>query len=468
MRETAITFRRRISVALADDNLRRSLATVRDKFTSHRAAAVRQYEAAGGDFERLRERGRQIRDETVRRMPALLREFERNAEAAGAKVLWAKNAASARRLIAGIARRHGVRIAVKSKSMASEEIQLNDALQNAGVEAVETDLGEFIVQLGGETPSHIIAPAMHKRREEAAAIVRKVAQPDGDDIPAITRAARAYLREKFLRAEMGISGANFLVADTGSALIVTNEGNGRMTTTLPRVHITLAGVDKIIARREDIPDMLALLTRSATGQRLSNYVSISTGVREGGDGPAHSYVVLLDNGRSRLRQSDCAEMLRCIRCGACMNHCPVYHAIGGHAYGATYMGPMGQVLTPALHEAQRDSDLPHAATMCGACAVVCPVKIPLPDLMRRLRKRQMREKIRPLKERALLRLWFFVARRPALYAAAAATMCAILARVGGAQKRIRKLPLAGGWFAGRDLTAPPGRTFRAVRARFGL
>lgn len=463
-----MTFQRRIVGALADDNLRHSLAAVRDKFTTHRAAAVRRYETEGGDFERLRERGRQIRDESVRQMPALLRDFERNAAAAGTKVLWAKDADAARRLLVEIARRHNVRTAVKSKSMTSEEVFLNDALQNAGVETVETDLGEFIVQLDGETPSHIIAPAMHKRREEAAAILRKVVVPDGDDIPSLTRAAREYLRQKFLAAEMGISGANFLIADTGSALIVTNEGNGRMTTTLPPVHVTLAGIDKIIARREDIPDMLALLTRSATGQRLSNYVSITTGVGGDGGGPAHVYVVLLDNGRSRLRQSDCAEMLRCIRCGACMNHCPVYHAIGGHAYGATYMGPMGQVLTPALHGAQHASDLPYAATMCGACAVVCPVKIPLPDLMRRLRKRQMMEKIRPFKERMLLRLWFFVASRPMLYAAVASAAAAVLAHTGGVQKYFRKLPLARGWFAGRDLTAPPGRTFRAIRARYGL
>ena len=465
-----MTFQRRISAALSDENLRQSLSAVRGKFISHRAAAVRKYNEDGGDFERLRERGRQIREDGIRRMPALLLEFERNAEAAGAKVLWAKDGAAARRLIAEIARRHGVRAAVNSKSMTGEEIGLNRALQNAGIEATETDLGEFVVQLGGESPSHIIAPAMHKRREEVAALLRKVAAPEGDDIPSLARAAREYLRQKFLRADMGISGANFLIADSGSALIVTNEGNGRMTTTLPRVHITLAGIDKVIARRADIPDMLSLLTRSATGQRLSNYVSVSTGVRGdgGGDGPAREYVVLLDNGRSRLRRSDCAEMLRCIRCGACMNHCPVYHAVGGHAYGATYMGPMGQVLTPALRGLRSAPDLPHAATMCGACEVVCPVKIPLPALMRRLRARQMKESIRPWKERALLRLWFFAARRPALYAAAAAAMCAILSRLGGRQKRVRRFPLAGGWFAGRDLPAPPGRTFRAARARFGL
>ena len=468
MREEAITFQRRISRALADDELRESLAAVRGNFVSHRADAVRRYESEGGDFAALRERGRQIRDESVRRMPELLQEFERNAEAAGAKVLWAKDADSAQRIIADVARRHNVRTVVKSKSMASEEIFLNDMLQKTGVESVETDLGEFIIQLAGEKPSHIIAPAMHKRRKDAAAALAKVAPLAGDDIPALTIAARNHLRKKFLKADMGIGGANFLIADSGASLIVTNEGNGRMTTTFPRVHLTLAGIDKIIARRDYIPDLLALLTRSATGQRLSNYVSVVSGAHPDGDGPEFVYVVLLDNGRSRMRQGDCADMLRCIRCGACMNHCPVFYAIGGHAYGETYMGPMGQVLTSALHGAHRSPDLPHAATMCGACAVVCPVKIPLPDLMRRLRARQMREKIRPFKERMLLRLWFFVARRPMLYAAAATMLAFFLARIGGARKCIRALPFAKGWFSGRDLTAPPGRTFRAMRTRFGI
>ena len=455
-----VRFYRRITGALADENLQRALAATRDKFTSHRASAIDKYCAQGGDFEQLREWGKQRREEAVCRMPELLREFEHNARAAGATVLWAKDAAAARRLITEIVHRHDAKLAVKSKSMASEEISLNNALLAAGVEAVETDLGEFIVQQSGETPSHIIAPAMHKSRQQAAEIIKKTSACDGDDIPALTRAARAHLREKFLRADVGISGANFLIAETGSSLIVTNEGNGRMSMTLPPVHITIAGIDKIIPKWEDIPGLLKLLTVSATGQRLSNYVSILTG---GGTSatPAHTYIVLLDNGRAALRHGDCREMLRCIRCGACMNHCPVYHAIGGHAYDATYMGPMGQVLAPSLNKT--DSELPHAATMCGACAVVCPVKIPLPDLMRRLRRRHVEK--RPMKERMFLRLWFFVARRPRLYAMTTSAAAAVLAFIGGQGKIIHRLPFMRGWFAERDLSAPCGHTFRAMQKR---
>lgn len=464
MSVSPLHFHRRIAGALNDSNLRHSLAAVRDKFTAHRAAAVAAYNQNGCDFELLRERGRRIRDESIRDMPQLLQTFERHAQAAGATVLWAEDAAASRRLIADIARRHRVKIAVKSKSMTTEETDINGALQAAAVEVVETDLGEFIIQLNQETPSHIIAPAMHKRRSEVAAILQRAIPCAGSDIASLTGAARTYLRKKFLAADMGISGANFLIADTGSSLIVTNEGNGRMTTTLPRVHVTLAGIDKIIPRWADIPDLLDLLVRSATGQRLSNYVSITTGSRrpEERDGPEHVYIILLDNGRSRLRASDCRDMLRCIRCGACMNHCPVYHTIGGHAYGAVYMGPMGQVLTPALQGLENAPGLPHATTMCGACAVVCPVKIPLPALLRRLRRRQVAQQLSSWRERIFMRIWLFAAQRPAVYAMGSALVCRLLSIIGGRQHRLRRLPFAAGWFAGRDLIAPPGRTFRAI------
>ena len=460
-----INFYRRAAEALADGNLRQSLAAVRGKFISHRAASVLEYEKNGGDFEALRERGRQIREESVRRMPELLRQFEKNAEAAGAKVLWAKNGEAAQKLIVQIARRHNVKTAIKSKSMASEEIALNGALEAAGVETTETDLGEFIAQLKGEAPSHIIAPVMHLRREEAAAAIRRAVPCPDDSAKSLARAARAHLRKKFFTADMGISGANFLAADCGAAVIITNEGNGRMTAALPQVHVVLAGIDKIIPRWEEIPDLITLLARSATGQRLGNYASISAGCGKNGEGPKHAYIVLLDNGRARLRQSDCREMLRCIRCGACMNHCPVYHTIGGHAYGATYMGPMGQVLTPALHGLESAPDLPHAATMCGACAVVCPVKIPLPDLMRRLRRQQAARRLRPLRARVFIKIWLFAARRPALYAFFAAALCRLLSFFGGRQRQIKSMPLARGWFSFRDLAAPAGITFRAARKR---
>ena len=472
-------FHRRIADALSDSHLRQSLAAVRDKFTAHRAAAVDSYYKNGGDFESLREFGKNVRDESMRCMPELLAQFEKNAAVNGTRVLWAKDAKSARRLIGEIAAHHGIKTAVKSKSMATEEIALNDSLQKNGAEVVETDLGEFIIQLAKEPPSHIIAPAMHKSRQEVAAVMQKSIPCEGDDIASLTRAARLHLRQKFQSAELGISGANFLVADCGAAVIVTNEGNGRFCTTLPSVHITVAGIDKIIPRHRDLSAMLTLLARSATGQKLSNYVSITNGSRRDNDseGPAHAYVILLDNGRSALRQSDCRDMLRCIRCGACMNHCPVYHTIGGHAYNAEYMGPMGQVLIPALRGLSHAPDLPHATTMCGACAVVCPVKIPLPDLMRRLRRRQMQQKLRPRRECWLLAMWLFAARRPRVYAFAAAAACRILSALGGPshsdnEKQINKIPLFnkwfGGWFDLRSLRAPSNKPFRAQLQEWDL
>ena len=469
MQVSAIQFRSRAAVAAQDANLRKTMELVRPNLVNNRAAAV----AATRDFEALRDLGRDIRNESVSRMPELLERFEARARSAGATVLWAEDADAARKIFADIVSRHGLKLAVKSKSMVSEEIGLNAALSAAGCEPVESDLGEFIVQLADEPPSHIIAPAMHKRKEEVADILSRATGCDRNaDIPALTAAARAALRKKFLAADLGITGANFLVAETGSALIVTNEGNGRMSATLPRVHVTLAGIDKIISRWRDLAPLLALLTRSATGQRLSNYVSITTGKKRAGDsdGPEHSYVVLLDNGRSRLRGGLLQDMLRCIRCGACMNHCPVFYAAGGgHAYGSPYMGPMGQVLTPALAGLEKAPDFPHAATMCGACAVACPVRIPLPDLMRRLREEQAGTGRVSWLNRGLTGMWSFCANRPALYGLAASVATRMLKMLGGKSGMIRRLPLMNnGWFAGRDLPSPPGRTFREMRRGLNL
>ena len=472
MQVSAVQFRKRAALSSRDANLQKTMELVRPNFIGKRRAAVLE----SSDFESLRDLGRDIRNDSVARMPELLVQFEERATAAGATVLWAEDDRAAREIFADIVSRHGIKIAAKSKSMASEEIGLNAALAAAGAEPVETDLGEYIIQLAGEPPSHIIAPVMHKRKEEVAEILsRAIGVDKSADIPALTAAARAALRRKFLAADMGISGANFLVAETGTALIVTNEGNGRMTTTLPKVHVTLAGVDKIVSGWRDLPPLLALLTRSATGQRISNYVSATTGVRRAGDteGPEHAYVILLDNGRSRLRGGELREMLRCIRCGACMNHCPVYYAAGGgQAYGSPYMGPMGQVLTPVLAGLARAPDFPHAATMCGACAVACPVRIPLPDLMRRLREMQARtEKTGSgaFSQKALMALWLFCARRPRAYAIAAAIAARTMKMLGGKRRMISKFPIVkNGWFAGRDLPAPPGRTFREMRGSLGL
>ncbi|HSH07550.1 MAG TPA: lactate utilization protein B, partial [Burkholderiales bacterium] len=357
--------------------------------------------------------------------------------------------------------------AIKSKSMVSEEAGLNAALEANGVQAVETDLGEYIIQLAKEAPSHIIAPAIHKDVDQVADLfAEQHRRPRSTDIEKMTREARLMLREHFLSADLGISGGNFLVAETGSVALVTNEGNGRMVTTLPRVHVAITGIEKVVPTLEDLSTLNRVLPRSATGQDIENYFTIVTGPRRAGDadGPEHMIVILVDSGRTRLVGGDLKEMLRCIRCGACMNHCPVYHTVGGHAYGWVYPGPMGSVLTPVYNGIENALDLPQAATLCGACHVACPVKIPLPDLLRTLREQQVAQRLRPWRERLGFALWTYCARRPRLYALATAIAARVLRLMAGRRGRISWLPLAGGWTRGRDMPAPEGRTFRSLYA----
>src|SRR5690606_29989375 len=300
-----------------------------------------------------------------------------------------------------ICRRHNIKKAIKSKSMVSEEVGVNEALIANGVTPIETDLGEYIIQLAEEPPSHIIAPAVHKSKDEVSVLFsEKHGTAPKTDNEALTREAREVLREHFLTADLGISGANFLIAESGSGLIVTNEGNGRMVTTLPRVHVSITGIEKVVPTLEDVSTLLRLLPRSATGQPISNYVSFFTGPKgaEDLDGPEHMYFILVDNGRTGFVGTDMQEMLRCIRCGACMNHCPVYRTVGGHAYGWVYPGPMGSILTPSYAGMENAPDLPHASTLCNQCGVVCPVRIPLPDLLRKMREKQVQRRMRPFGE----------------------------------------------------------------------
>jgi len=345
---------------------------------------------------------------------------------------------------------------------------VNEALEAAGVTPVETDLGEYILQLAGEPPSHIIAPALHKNMSEVADLFEsRHRTPRKTDIPLMTREARDVLRGHFLSADLGLSGGNFLIAESGSGVIVTNEGNGRMVTTLPRVHVCLTGIEKVIPTLEDFSTLLRLLTRSATGQPISNYVSMFTGPRGAPDrdGPENMYFILVDAGRTSLVGGKMQEMLRCIRCGACMNHCPVYRAVGGHSYGWVYPGPMGSVLTPSYIGLENALDLPHAATLCGACSVACPVKIPLPELLRELREQQVDRGLRPGREIAAIRLWSWTAQHPRLYALATAVVARCLRLLGGRRGLIRRLPFGSGWTLGRFFPAPKsGRTFRALYA----
>jgi L-lactate dehydrogenase complex protein LldF len=352
---------------------------------------------------------------------------------------------------------------VKSKSMATEEIHLNEALEAAGIAPVETDLGEYIIQLAHERPSHIIAPAIHKTRGQVAELfARELGRPDVPDDPeALTAIARAELREKFLRADMGVSGANFAVADTGTVVLVTNEGNGRMVTSLPRVHVAVVGVEKVVPSMTDLGVFLAILAKSATGQKLSVYTTLVRGPRRPTEleGPDELHLVLLDNGRIAQLGGTLREALSCLRCGACLNVCPVYRSIGGHAYGHTYPGPIGILLTAMLEGTGAVKDLAHASSLCGACADACPVRIDIPRMLIELRKEVDEAKLPPWGERVLFRALGWLLRRPALYRLAAPA-ARLAQRPFAREGRIARLPLFfGEWTRTRDLPAVAPRTF---------
>jgi L-lactate dehydrogenase complex protein LldF len=352
--------------------------------------------------------------------------------------------------------------------MVSEESELDRAIEAAGLTVVETDLGEYILQINDyEPPSHIIGPALHKSKEEVADLFAKAhATPRKTEISELCLEARGVLRQHYLTADMGISGGNFFVAETGSVVLVTNEGNATLTTTLPRVHVAISGIEKIVPTLEDIATLMRLLPRSATGQSISNYVDILTGVKGQGEfhGTEHMYFIVVDAGRSAVLASELREALRCIRCGACMNHCPVYQNIGGHSYGWVYPGPIGSILTPSYIGIENALDLPQASTLCNQCGVVCPVKIPLPDLLRKIREQQFERGLRPWTERFGLRAWSWLAAHPSLYALAMGIGARMLSWMGGKERLLHKLPLAGGWTEGRDMPAPEGRTFHDLYA----
>ncbi len=461
MQNTSLQFKKQVTIKLADVRLQDALSRLQSRFVGGRAAVISEIH----DLEETRIAAAAIRDHALNNLDYWLQHFEQQATARGAIVHWAETGDDVNRIVTEIAALHNVKTAAKSKSMVSEECGLNDALEEAGVAVMETDLGEYILQLAHEAPSHIVAPVVHKNKEEIADLfAEKHHTPRKTDIAELCREAREILRPAFLNADMGISGANFLIAETGSALIVTNEGNGRLVTTLPRVHVAITGIEKVVPTLEDVTTLLRLLPRSATGQSITNYVSVLTGTKkpEDHDGPEHFHIILLDNGRSSLIGGDMQEMLRCIRCGACMNHCPVYQNIGGHAYGWVYPGPMGSILTPVLGGIENSPDLPNASTLCGACAVVCPVKIPLPDLLRKLREKQMQLGMKSRQETFMLKAWAWLALHPRLYAKATAIGVRMLKLIGGNKKLIHTLPGAGGWTDGRDFPAPAGKTFREL------
>jgi L-lactate dehydrogenase complex protein LldF len=465
MQSTPLNFKENAARALADPQLQRALGNVKTGFIVKRAQA----RDALPEFDALRAAAADIKNHVLDHLDIYLEEYEQRVLEAGGHVHWATNADQAREIVLRLCREAGAKTVTKGKSMVSEEIGLNGALEEAGITPVETDLGEYIIQLRHETPSHIIAPAVHLNRDQVEADFRALhaGLPSGRDLKQISDLvgeARSVLREKFLAADVGITGANFLIAETGSSVIVTNEGNGDLTQLLPGTHIVIASIEKLVPTLEDASTILRVLARSATGQEISTYTTFSTGPRRDGDpdGPEAYHVVLLDNGRSEMLGTELQDILRCIRCGACMNHCPVYAAAGGHAYGSVYSGPMGAVLTPQLVGIHEGAHLPNASSFCGRCQSVCPMNIPLPKMMRHWRERDYLQKSAISIPKLGLRLWAYFAKRPALYRRAASAAGRILSLMAGRKRRFSRLPLASAWTKYRDLPAPAPRTFQSL------
>jgi L-lactate dehydrogenase complex protein LldF len=460
---TSPAFKDNAREALADAQLQKALGGGAG-FTERRRLAAEKLP----EFDALRDSARDIKNHTLAHLDLYLEAYEQRVVAAGGRVHYALDAEAARRLILDLCRTAAAKTVTKGKTMIAEEIGLNDFLEQNGVVPVETDLGEYIIQIRHESPSHIIAPAIHLNKEQVEEDFRRVHThlPRDRNLvePATLLAeARTILREKFLAADVGITGANFLVAETGTSVIVTNEGNGDLTQTLPKIHIVLATIEKLVPTLEDVSQLLRVLARSATGQDMSVYTTLSTGPRrpDDPDGPAEYHVVILDNGRTAMLGGEFQDMLRCIRCGACMNHCPVFNVVGGHAYGWVYPGPMGAVLTPSLIGVDQAGHLPNASTFCGRCEEVCPVRIPLPRMMRSWREREFERHLSPAAARSGLAFWAFFARRPRLYGFATGMAARALSLLGLFTGRFRWLPLATGWTKYRDLPAPEGATFQS-------
>ena len=467
MNVSSANFYTRVDRALADKALGAAMARATSKLVASREEGM----AALPNADAIRDHARQIRAHTIARLDHYLRQFEASVQARGGHVHWAETADHAVRIVAEIATQHGVKRAVKSKSMVSEEIELNAALAAAGVDVLETDLGEFVVQIDGDHPSHIVGPIIHKSRQDVANSFRThLGATDADlaDVPTMAAFARRTLRAGFLRADMGISGGNFGVAETGSLCICTNEGNGRLTTTVPRVHVALMGIERLVPTLADLGVMLQVLGRSATGQKLTVYSNIISGPcrRDGSDsthgesdGPEHLHIVLVDNGRSQLLGGELAEILYCIRCGACLNACPVYQQIGGHAYGSVYPGPVGAVLTPGLRGLAAWHDLPQASSLCGACREICPVRIDIPRMLLSLRDQTTTMGLSPAW--ATSGLWLFrqAAVRPRLFRMAQA-MARRVTRAMARDGWIRRLPAhLSRWTRQRDFPEFAERTF---------
>lgn len=459
---TSPHFKEQAATALTDPQLQKCLGRLKAGFRDHRADAL----AMLPEFDDLRARAREIKDHTLAHLDTYLEIFEEQVQASGGQVHWARSHEDARQIIGDICKAEKARKVLKGKSMITEEISLNTHLEDLGMEVLETDLGEYIIQLRNEPPSHIVAPAFHLSKEVVSDLFRECHEgvpPDRDlsEAPKLLEEARWYLRNQFLTADVGITGANLMVAETGSTVIVTNEGNGDLTQGRTRCHIVVASMEKVVPTLEDATTVLRLLARSATGQEMSVYTTFSTGPRRQGDvdGPESFHVVLLDAGRSEVLGTDFQDMLRCIRCGACMNHCPVYGAVGGHAYGWVYPGPIGAVLNPQLVGVKDTTHLPAASSFCGRCEEVCPMQIPLPRLMRQWRERAFADGHLSRSWRWGLKLWGNLAKRPWLYRQVTRWSSRLLRMLGRSKGFVRRLPFGSGWSDTRDFPTPTGKTF---------
>jgi L-lactate dehydrogenase complex protein LldF len=425
-----------------------------------RNAAIEGFEG----FESLRQHIKQVRQHTLENLEHYLGRFEQEAVHNGNRVHFARDSDELNNIVLDICQQHGAQRITKGKSMVTEETGLNNTLEQAGMAVMETDLGEYIIQLAGESPSHIVGPALHK----SAAEIRELFQNKHDlgerelsETADMVGEARQVLRDHFLNAEVGIIGSNALIAENGYSMLVTNEGNGDLCANLPKVLIVCTTIDRVLPRAEDATAMQRLLVRSATGQSQTCYTSFYSGPRRESDvdGPLETHFVLLDNQRTDVLASDYREILECIRCGACLNHCPIYASVGGHAYGSVYQGPMGSVLTPLLTSLEQSHALPNACTSCGRCAEVCPADIPLPDLLRDLRQEETRQKLSAPRLRYGLKLHAWLARHPSLYHALTACIIPLLHLLGRSRGSFARLPLAGGWTSQRDFPAPQSKTF---------
>ncbi|MYM63350.1 LutB/LldF family L-lactate oxidation iron-sulfur protein [Pseudomaricurvus sp. HS19] len=448
--------------ALTNEQLQSALAKAGGGFVARRQSAIDQVP----DFEQMRDQAQAVRQKSLANLDIYLAYFEQQVEAAGGKVHWARSPEDLRRIVIGICQQAGARTIAKGKSMVGEEAHLNAALEAAGMIPWETDLGEYILQLAQEPPSHIVAPALHKTKAEIEALFRnahQLGERDLQEVKAIVDEARDVIRERFLTADVGITGANMLIAETGTAVLVTNEGNGDLSSCLPKTHIITTTFDRVVPTWEDASKIIRVLARSATGQPITSYTSFFSGPKgeNDHDGPEAFHVVLLDNHRSEILASDYREMLHCIRCGACMNHCPVYQAVGGHAYDSVYPGPMGAVLSPLLRGYPQDYELPNASSFCGRCESVCPVRIPLPGLMRKLREQERQVAPPPRVNRTLLSSFAWLASKPALYRRLTSAGSWLLHKLGRGKGRLHKVPLARGWSQQRELPLPQGASFQS-------